>query len=65
MVGKLLNNEKADTIKQAIMDFWQMTLGFPTSRFFADNRGEFSNIKLDELTSKLGITVKFGPAFSP
>ena len=27
--------------------------------------GEFSNIKLDELTSKLGLTVKFGPAYSP
>ena len=33
--------------------------------FFADNAGEFSNIKLDELTSKLGLTVKFGPTYSP
>ena len=33
--------------------------------FFADNRGEFSNIKLDELTSKLGLTVEFGPTYSP
>ena len=33
--------------------------------FFADNWGEFSNIKLDELTSKFGLTVKFGPAYSP
>ena len=39
-----------------------MNLGFPTSGFFADNRREFSNIKLDELTSKLRITVKVGPA---
>ena len=29
MVGKLLNNKKADTIIQAIMDFWCMGLGFP------------------------------------
>ena len=65
MVGKLLNNKKADTIIQAIMDFWCLSLGFPTSGFFADNGGEFSNIKLDELTSRLGITVKFGPAYSP
>ena len=42
-----------------------MNLGFPTNGFFADNGGEFANIKLDELTSKLGLTVKFGPAFSP
>ena len=42
-----------------------MSLGFPTQGFYADNGGEFSNIKLDELTSKLGLTVKFGPAYSP
>ena len=29
-----------------------------------DNGGEFSNMKVDELTSKLGITVRFGPAYS-
>ena len=34
-----------------------MSVGFPTHGFFADNRGEFSNMKLDELTSKLGLTV--------
>ena len=33
--------------------------------FFADNSKEFSNIKLDKLTSKLGLTVKFGLAYSP
>merc|ERR1711873_392873 len=32
MVGKLLNNKKADTIIQAIMDNWCMNLGFPASR---------------------------------
>ena len=42
-----------------------MSVGFPSHGFFADNGGEFSNIKLDELTSKLGLTVKFGPTYSP
>ena len=42
-----------------------MNVGFSSIGFFADNIGEFSNIKLDELTSKLGRTVKFGPAYSP
>ena len=32
---------------------------------FADNGGDFANIKLDEFTSKLGLTVKFGPFYSP
>ena len=64
-VGKLLNNKKADIIIQAITDSWCMSLGFPSHGFFADKSGEFSNMKSDELTSKLGLTVKFGPAYSP
>ena len=65
IVGKLLSNKKADTIIQALTDSWCMLLGFPSHKFLADNGGEFSNVKLDELTSKLGLTVKFGPAYSP
>ena len=65
MVGKLLSNKKAETVKQVAMDYWCMNIGFPSYGFFADNGGEFSNIKLDELTNKLGLTVKFGPAYSP
>ena len=65
MQGKLLNNKKADTILQAITDSWCMSLGFPSHGFFAYNAGEFQNIKLDELASKLGLIVKFGPAYSP
>ena len=37
MVGKLLDNKKADTILPAIMDFWYMNLRFPTNGFLADN----------------------------
>ena len=33
--------------------------------FFADNGREFANVKLDELACKLGIMVRFGPAYSP
>ena len=63
MVGKLLNNKKADTIIQAIMDNWCMNLGFPASGLFADNGREFANVKLDELACKLGIMVRFGPVY--
>ena len=62
--GKLIPNKKADTIIQALTDSWCMNVGFPSQGFFADNGGEFANIKLDELTSKLGLTVKFGPSYS-
>ena len=42
-----------------------MLLSFPYCGFFTDNGKEFSNVKLDKLTSKLGLTVKFGLAYSP
>ena len=61
--GKLIPNKKADTIIQALTDSWCMNVGFPSQRFFADNSGEFANIKLAELTSKLRLTVKFGPSY--
>ena len=41
-----------------------MCVGFPSYGFFVDNGGEFLNTNLDEPTSKLGLTVKFGPAYS-
>ena len=41
-----------------------MNVGFPSHGFFADNGSEFSNIKLDDLTRKLVLLVKFGPAYS-
>ena len=42
-----------------------MSVGFPSQGFFAGNGGEFPNIKLNELISNLGLTVKFEPSYSP
>ena len=42
-----------------------MNIGFPSHEFFANNGGKFLNIELDELKSKLGLSVKFGLAYSP
>ena len=60
--GKLLSNKKADTIIQALTNTWCMNVGIPSHGFFADNGSEFSNIKLNKLTSKLGLSIRFGPA---
>ena len=65
MQGKMITNKKADTIITTLMDLWCMSVGFPSQGFFADNGGEFANIKLDKLTSKLGLLVRFGPSYSP
>ena len=62
--GKLISNKKEDTIISALTATWCMNLGFLTNGFFADNRGFFDNIKLNKMTSKLVLKVKFGPAFS-
>ena len=62
--GKINQNKKAETIITAITDSWCINVGFPLQGFFSDNSGEFANIKLDELMSKLGLLVKFGPFYS-
>ena len=63
--GRLLKNKKAETIINAIEECWNLTLGIPTIGYYADNGREFKNIKMDELVSKLGISISYGPAYSP
>ena len=42
-----------------------MCFGIPSVGFCADNGGEFVNVMMDELMARLGVTVKYGPAYSP
>ena len=56
---------KAETIVKAVMDTWILCFGIPIDGFFADNRGEFVNIKMDKLIARLGVTIRYGPAYSP
>ena len=59
--AKLIWNKKAETIIDAINVSWNLNVGFPSVGFFADNGREFANVKLDELTNKLSLMVRFGP----
>merc|ERR1711873_134161 len=63
--GKLLRNKKAETVLNAINECWNLPFGIPAVGFYADNGREFKNIKMDELISKLGISISYGPAYSP
>ena len=54
-----------DTLIDTVNVSWCLNVGFLSVGFFRDNSGKFANIKLDKLTSKLGSTLKFGPAYSP
>ena len=49
-------------IISALMDTWCMDIGFPTTGLFAD---KVASSPTSNWTVKLGLTVKFRPAFSP
>merc|ERR1712240_115741 len=63
--GKLLRNKKADTVLNTINECWNLAFGNPGTGYYVDNGTEFKNIKMDELISKLGISISYGPAYSP
>ena len=62
--GKLLNDKKAEMIVNAINESWNLAFGIPGIGYYGDNGTEFKNIKMDELVSKLGISISYGPAYS-
>ena len=39
--------------------------GIQSVGFYVHNWGEFVNVKIDEVFSKLGLDIQFGPAYSP
>ena len=59
--GKLICNKKADTIVNALNECWNLPFGIPAIGYYADNGTDF----MDELVSKLGISINYGPAYSP
>merc|ERR1712243_67090 len=63
--GKLLKNKKAETVLNTISECWNLPFGIPAVGYYADNGTEFKNVKMDELISKLGISINYGPAYSP
>merc|ERR1712112_628734 len=63
--GKFICNKKADTIVNALNECWNLPFGIPVVGYYADSGTEFQNVKLDELVSKLGISINYGPAYSP
>ena len=63
--GKVIKNKRAKMIVKAVMDSWILCFGILRVGFYAENGGEFVNIKMDKLIARLGITIRYGPAFSP
>ena len=65
MQGKVIQNKRAETIVKVVTDTWILCFGIPSVGFYIDNRGEFVNVKMNKLIARLGITTKYGPAYSP
>ena len=56
-----MNNKKAETIVNALNECWNLPFVKPNVGYYADNGTEFKNVKMDELVSKLGISINYGP----
>ena len=65
MQGKVILNKRVDTMINAITDTWITCFGIPSLGFYADNGGEFVNVKMDKLMARLGVTVRYGSTYSP
>ena len=63
--GIVIKDKNPETIIKGIHEEWCLEVGFPMFGFWADNEGEFRNMKMEEFVNKLGIKIDFTPAFSP
>ena len=54
----------ANIISEAMNSTWNYTIGFSLIGYFADNKREFLNVKMDELVAKLGLNIQLRPAYS-
>ena len=61
----MLSTKKADKIVNTLNEFWNLPFGIPVVGYYANNGTEFRNVKMVDLVSKLGISMNYGPAYSP
>ena len=61
----MIKDKKPETIVTVLHRGWCLPYGYPTIGFWSDNGGEFRNSKIEEFVSKLGLKIKFMPAYSP
>ena len=63
--GRVLSDKNPESIIRALHRGWCLPYGYPTMGFWCDNGGEFRNSKMEEFVNKLGLEIKFTPAYSP
>ena len=63
--GKVIKNKGSMTIIKALEETWNLVIGYPSVGYWTDNGGEFRNKEMEEFVTKMGLTIKFTPAYSP
>ena len=63
--GVVIPNKEARTVMDAVIKNWNCNFGIPSTGYWCDNGTEFKNAEMSEFCSKNGLTIKFGPAYSP
>ena len=63
LAGVVLKEKKTETILEKLEMEWYLRYGYSSVGFYADNGGEFTNYKMEEFVSKLGIKIEFSPSY--
>ena len=62
--GKVIQSKRLETTVKAVMDMCILCFVIPCLGFYLENGGEFVNMNMEELISRLGIIISYGPAYS-
>ena len=63
--GVVIADKEGKTIMEAVVNQWNCNFGVPSIGYWCDNGGEFRNADMSEFCDKNGLSIKFGPAYSP
>ena len=63
--GVVIQNKEAETVINAVIKHWNCNFGIPSTGFWCDNGKELKNSEMSEYCNKTGLSIKFGPAYSP
>ena len=63
--GVVIPNKEAETVINAVIQNWNCNFGIPSTGYWSDNGTEFKNAEMSEFCQKNGLSIKFGPAYSP
>ena len=63
--GVVIPNKEAETVVDAVIKNWNCNFGIPSTGYWCDNGTEFKNAEMSEFCNKSGLSIKFGPAYSP